>query len=403
MASFFSDNAVDRSLLKRRAFNHRWAEVPDDVIPLTAADPDFPVAPEIREAIIDYTRGGYFSYGPPTGLPGFREAIAETLTTRKGIDATPDLVLPIDSAARGMFLIADVALEPGDDAIIFDPVDFLFKQAVLNAGGTVSLCPVDSATGAFELDALEDLVTERTRLIGLCNPHNPVGRVMTPSELETVLAFADRHDLWIMSDEIWSDIVYGEQEFTSILELGRDRNRKTVTVYGFSKTFGLAGLRAGYLLCPNREVYDLIVSASKVSTTAGGIATISQVAAETAYRKCWYWVDQFLDHLRSVRDHAVRRLSGMPGVSCPRPQGTYVLFPDVSSFPIGIEELVRFMAEEERVAVVPGSERYFGPGGVGHIRICFSTSFGILDEGLDRLERGFAKLASDFQPNSMEV
>ena len=138
MALFDNEN-VNVDVLKKRAFNYRWAEVPDGTIPLTAADPDYPVAPEIREAMMAYINDGYFSYTPKMGYPEFRESIARALYARKQEKIDPDLILPIDSAARGMYVIAETFLRPGDEMIVFDPVDYLFKESALAAGAVPRL------------------------------------------------------------------------------------------------------------------------------------------------------------------------------------------------------------------------------------------------------------------------
>lgn len=384
----FSDAAVDRAVLRKRAYNHRWAEQPPDVIPLTAADPDFPAPQPVRDAIIEYASAGYFSYGPPTGLPEFRETVSRVVRERKGIDVPAARVLPIDSAARAMFVLARVVLEPGDEAIIFDPVDFLFKSAIEAAGGVPRYCPVDTFSGTFDTARLEELVTDRTRMIGVCNPQNPVGRVLREAEVAGLAEFAARHDLWIMNDEIWSDIVYDDEEvaFHSMHALPPDLTAKTVTIYGFSKTFAMAGLRAAFMLCPSNEAYRLLLNGSDMPSTAGGIAPIIQVAAAAAFRDAWPWVAAFVRHLREQRDYAVERLARMDGIRCSRPEGTYVLFPDTSRLGLSSGDLVDTLLQDARVAVVPGTPAFFGPGGAGHIRICYATSRTILSEGLDRIE-----------------
>ncbi|MGD8819523.1 MAG: pyridoxal phosphate-dependent aminotransferase [Anaerolineae bacterium] len=385
-SSLFADDRVRLDLLRERAYNQRWAMVPPDVIPLTAADPDFAVAPEIIEAIQEYTGGGVLSYGPKEGLPEFKKAVARVVMERKGIVCTPDLILPTDSAAAAMFLIARYACHPGDEAIIFDPVDFLFGQSVVAAGGRCVYSKVDKKTGAFDLDGLRDLITPRTRMIGLCNPHNPLGRVMTEQELRTIGELAVEHDLLIMADEIWSDIVYPPHQHRSMASLSPEIAERTVTVFGFSKMFGLAGLRIGFLVAPNPQVYEALVRASWMRTTATGVTTISQVAARTAYESCWYWVDAFVEHLHRVRDYAVDRLNRMEGITCHRPQGTYLLFPDIGGLGLSSQEVADYLLETARVAVVPGLPRWFGPGAGGNIRICFSTSFGIISKALDRID-----------------
>jgi len=285
-----------------------------------------------------------------------------------------------------MFLIARYTCQPGDEAIIFDPVDFLFGQSVDAAGGKRVYSPVDKKTGAFDLDRVRGLITPRTRMICLCNPHNPLGRVMTREELLLLGEIAVEHNLTIMADEIWSDIVYPPHKHISIASLSPEIAARTISVFGFSKTFGLAGLRIGFLVTPSAQVYGDLVQESLVHTTAVGVTTISQVAAIAAYEHAWHWVDAFLEHLQQARDYAVQRLNQMPGVGCSSPEGTYVLFPSIEDLGMGSQAMVDYLLREARVALVPGLPRWFGPGAEGNIRLCFSTSFAILREALDRIE-----------------
>lgn len=390
-SSRFNDDQVNLKLLRERAFNLRWASVPEDVIPLTAADPDFPVANEIRDAIKNYADGGVLSYGPPEGLASFRKTAARVLNLRKKIPCTANEIIPVNSAAFGMYLVAKTILKADDEAIIFDPVDFLFKKTVEMVGGKAVLCPVDR-NGAFKIKDLEALITPRTKMIGLCNPHNPLGKVYTRKELTELAKLAIRKDIWIMSDEIWSDIVYDKDAFTSIASLDIRIALKTITVYGFSKSFGLAGLRAGLIIAPHKDMYDKLYAVSEMQSTAFGMTTISQIAAQTALEDCWYWVDEFVEHLSTVRDYAVNRLNSIDGVSCRTPEGTYVLFPNITAFGMSSEEMADYLLKEAKVAVVPGAAKWFGPGAEGHIRLCFSTSHEIVKEALNRIEKALSKL-----------
>jgi len=385
----FDDDQVPLDVLRQRAFNLRWATVEPDVIPLTAADPDFAVAPEIRAAICAYTNDGVFSYGPPDGLPSFREVAAHTQRTRRAVPGcTPDCILPTDSAASAMFVAARLALAPGDEALVFDPVDFLFRASVESAGAKAVLCPVDAGTGELDLDAVAANIGPRTRLLTICNPHNPVGRVLTRTELEALAELALRHNLWILSDEVWCDIVYPPHEHIATASLSDEVARRTLSVYGFSKTFGLAGLRVGFLSAATTEVRDQLLEVSKAPTTAYGVSTLSQVAAQAAYEHAWPWADEFLAHLERMRDLAVGRLQSIPGLSVRSPEGTYVLLADIRSLGLGSEgEVAELLLREARVRVVPGEARWFGPGAAGRIRMTFCTSEGLLTEALDRIER----------------
>ncbi len=391
--NFFGDDAVKLDILKKRAFNGRWAEVGEGVIPLTAADPDFQVDPKVIGAMRDYLDGGYLSYTPKLGFPEFRQAIADGINARKNEGVKADLVLPLDSAARGMYVIAAAFLRPGDEMIVFDPVDYLFKDSCLAAGGVPVRFPARPRPDGkgLELGDLESYITPKTRMIGLCNPHNPWGTLYTKADLEHILALANKYHLWIMNDEIWSDIVYPEQPFLSINQVEGDK-RQVVSVYGFSKSFGVAGLRIGCVYCSDQEVFDAIVQESAVMTTAGGICSISQVAGTACMRQGFERLDAFLVHLRQNRDYALERLAHLDGVTCRKPQATYLLFPDITGTGLSSQEFAAFMEREVKLAIVPGTEKFFGPGAEGHIRICFATSRAILKEGLDRLERGMELL-----------
>lgn len=388
----FTDADINMPALRQRAFNLRWATLPLDVIPLTAADPDFKCAPEIVEAIKAYADERTFAYGPAEGLPSFRETIAKTLLSRKKISTSPELILPVDSAAQGMFVIAKYCLQPGDEAIVFDPVDFLFKTSIEAAGATAVLFPIDVQTGTFDADRLRSLITPRTRMICVCNPHNPIGKVYTKEELEIIGQIAVEHDLWIMNDEIWSDIVFPHHPFTSMASLSPEITSRTLTVYGFSKSFGLAGLRVGFILSPSAMVHEGIVETAMVRTTAFGVSTVSQVAAQAAFEHCWYWLDGFLQHLTLNKNYAVDRLNKMPGLSCHQPQGCYLVFPDIRGTKRSATALTEILLQQGKVAVVPGAAKWFGPGAEGHIRICIATSHSILKEGLDRIEHTIQRL-----------
>jgi aspartate/methionine/tyrosine aminotransferase len=393
----FNNNAVNIDVLKQRAFNYRWAEVPDGVIPLTAADPDFGVAQEIREAIIHYTEAGYFCYTPKLGMPEFIEAIQRYLYETKGEEVEKECILPIDSAARGMYIIAEALLTAGDDAIVFNPVDFLFKKSVEHAGANPVLFPANVVNGKIDLSDLETYITGKTKMICLCNPHNPLGLLYEKDDLQLILDLAEKYDLWIMNDEIWSDIIYPEKPFLSILNVDQTKNYRVFSVYGFSKSFGIAGLRAGCIYCNNKKIFEKIIEASCVRETAGGIGSLSQIAGIACLNDSRYWLDAFKKHLTEMRDYLCERVNLMPGISCRRPEATYLAYVDIRSFEMNSEAFVNYICKSSNVQLIPGGEKFFGSNSEGYIRICFATSKEILKEGLDRLEQGIQLLLSDKQ------
>lgn len=327
----FNNNDINFEALKRKAYNGRWATLEDGIIPLTAADPDFRMAPVIEQGIIEYIKDGYLSYGPFSGLPEFRKSVADHFNKEKSGRFSPENVLAVNSAAQGMFLIASYVLNPGDEAIILDPVDFLFKKSVETAGGTVKLCPVSTSTGDIDFEKMISLIGPKTKLISICNPHNPLGKIYSKEVLERVSKIAEAHDLWVMSDEIWSDIIYDNRNFHTYSSVSEAARKKSFTVYGFSKSFGIAGLRIGAVLCNDQEILEDFTEKSNFNSTIEGVSTLSQIAASVALEKAKPWYREFLSHLQNNRDLACKLLSHSGIVTPNLPEATFVLFPKIEN------------------------------------------------------------------------
>jgi len=383
--SLFDHNQVRLDLLRQRAFNLRWASVDEGVIPLTAADPDFPCAPEVAEAIGRYAKDRYLSYAPAEGLLFFREALAESYLKHKGVHVEPAGVMACDSAAFGIMAVCNAFLSPGDDAIVFNPVDFLFKHCVEACKANARLWNMPllpSETPDFS--ELEAMITSKTKLICLCNPLNPTGKVFSAQELSHLAEIAERHNLVILSDEIWSDIVFDPYQYVSIASLPSAAMR-TVVVTGFSKSYGLAGLRAGAVLSVNDALIERVLEASDQRSTVNGCNVLAQVAASAALTEARYWLEGFLNHLHDMRRLTVQSLNALPGVRCELPQGCYVAFANISASGYTAEQICAKWLTEARVAVVPGLPKWFGSRAEGYVRLSFATSRVILEDAFDRI------------------
>jgi len=387
--SSFRDEAIRFDLLRKYSVN-QWGRYPPDVIPLTAADPDFRVAEPIRRAIIDVALDGMFSYGADGGNLEFKEACARHVTNRKGLNCSEGDIHALNGVAQCMMLICKTLLNPGDEAIIFDPVDFLFSKSIEAAGGKSLLSKVDWKTLKFDIEGLKNLVTPRTRMICICNPHNPYGRVLRHDELKVMVDLAVDNDLWIMSDEIWSDIVYDRRKHrpTALISGAAER---TITLYGFSKTYAMAGLQIGFLVAQNTDFMRRFKDKAKGYFFP--INTISQAAGIAALNEAWRCVEEFLVHLEKVRNYVFDRLKEMPNVEVHKPEGTYVIFPKIRN--MKSTDAADYLLKEAKVAVVPGHGEpfsYFGPGGEGHIRIVYSSTMEVMIEAMNRIEKALAML-----------
>lgn len=382
----FQSTQVDIQLLQKRAYNLRWASIPNDVIPLTAADPDFKCAPIIQEAIIKYTRGGYFSYTPAEGLPEFKEAASHFFESKRNLKIDASQIIPVDSAAYGIYLVCKTLLQPTDEAIIFDPVDFLFQYSIENLGAKPIRFSIPPGTEMVDFSQLEELITPKTKLICLCNPLNPTGKVFKREELKKLGEIALKHSIVILSDEIWSDIVFEPTKFTSIASISDEISNQVITVSGFSKSYGLAGLRIGLVATTNKKLFSDIFSKSLHQSTVHGANSLGQIAATAALNEAQPWLTEFVKHLHSMRDLVTNKINAIKGLKTIAPEGCYVSFVNISETGMSPEEFQKRMFEKAKVAVVPGLSQWFGPGADGYVRLSFATSSEILTEAMNRID-----------------
>jgi len=434
---FLDPSLVNMSVLSTNAYNYRWATLPNDVIPLTAASSDFPVCPAIINALKEHIQQGYFCYGPNEGLPHFREAFAAYFSERltlgvafckeqedgnlpfgiTSIDAAQ--VMATNAAAAAVYASASATiLHIGDEALVMSPVDFLLSNSVSAMGGVVIRFSIKTRNcitrPTFDLVEMETLVTPRTRMLSICNPHNPLGRAWSLKELRDLVDFAERHKLSIVSDEVWGDMVHAPRIHIPTACVSPYAASNTYTIYGFSKSHGLEGLRIGALVAPSPDELTKVLTLSHTDTTANGASVIAQVAAIAAMTEAGSWLVSWKLHLHACVKHAITRLNMMEGVHANLPESCFVIWVDVSSilYPLhnqhvntmsdndddvvvteeeGEEpemKLMQWLIHEHNVCIIPGLERFFGPGSKGHIRISVATSKAILDSGLDRLELG---------------
>lgn len=376
--------------LRSRAYNLRWATVVQGVIPLTAADPDLPIAPGIGEAIARYVATPHLCYGPAAGLPEFTRAVARHFADTKMAALDAARVTAANSAASALMLVARHVVMPGDEVVVQDPVDFLVAESVRRAGATVRRWEPDADgpdRGRFTLRGLKAVVTEATRAIAVCHPHNPMGTLLSPEEVRAIARFAADRRMTVISDEVWSDVVLDGRPFESFAAHagGRDGLQAWV-VYGLSKGYGLAGLRIGAVIAPDAAAAAAFRAAQGFELTIEGAATLSQIAAVAALEGAGAWRAAFLEHAAAQRDRAIERLSALRGVRVRmRPEATFVLFLDISATGLDEETVAQRLEVLAGVKVVPGSPRWFGAGAAGHVRLSLATTRGVLDEALDRI------------------
>jgi len=380
------ETEVTLEKMKRKRGSQKWNTYDPDVIPLYFCSPDYPVPPEVGEAASQAIEDGCYEYAY---FPETLEAMAETTSTKYGIESTTEDIMVVPGVMPSMWLSTMYACKPGDEVILPSMMFGPFIRAIDYVGAKPVYHELRQEEGyRFDMERLKELVTAKTRLIFVCNPHNPTGRVMTREELKGIADIAVDHDLIVGSDELHADIIYDGRKHVSIASLGPEIADRTITMFGLSKTFGLAGLQIGWLVATNKEIME------GVERVAGdliqGTTSISLAIAHAVLTKCEGYIPPLVEYLQSLRDYGVKRLNAMDGVTVEPPEGTYVLWPNISEHGLSSAEMSKHLLEEGRVATTDGSRH--GPEGEGHLRVIFPTSRAIFAEGLDRMERALSKL-----------
>ena len=352
-----------------------------DVIHLEVGMPSFDTPAHIKEACKAALDGGMVHYGDFLGNEPFRRALAEKLAARNGITAAPNEILVTSGLTHGAYVTCMAALDPGDEVMLLSPFYPQHVNKIELAGGVVVTAPLDRSRN-FALDgaAIRERLGPRTRMIILVNPANPTGRVYSRDELQELAAIAIEHDLLVMSDEVYEQIVFDGARHISIASLPGMWER-TITHFAFTKAYAMDGWRMGYAAAP-KQFIDAMLKISKndiahvnVFIQEGGRAAVSgsqEAVAEMVREDC------------RRRDLIVERMNAMPGVRCPAPEGSIYAFPDIS--PTGWESgpLARELLKETRVVVEEGG--FYGPEGEGHLRICFGAEpYERLEVAMDRM------------------
>ena len=350
------------------------------VIHLEVGEPDFDTPVNVREAAKRAIDAGKTHYPPFSGIPELRAAIAADTAVRRGFAPDPANVF-VTIGGKGVMYYAILALvNPGDEVIVPDPGYPIYESVTRFVGGVPVGIPIRQEN-AFRLDPdeLASLVTPRTRLIVINSPANPTGGVLTRGDLERIAEIALRHDLTVLSDEIYSRILYDGEEHVSIAALPGMAER-TIVLDGFSKAYAMTGWRLGYGIVPT----DLAPGFGRLLiNSVTGATTFAQHGAVEALTGPQDDVDSMVEEFRGRRDLVVDGLNEIPGFSCLRPVGAFYAFPDISGTGLTGAELAERLLQETGVSVLAGTA--FGTVGTHHIRLSYANSRENLAEALRRI------------------
>jgi aspartate aminotransferase len=351
-----------------------------DIIHLEVGEPDFYAAPPISMAGVKAIVEGQTRYNPPSGLTDLRAIIAQDAGQRRGMDVKPSQVIVAPGAKPNLFFPTLALVEPGDEVIYPDPGFPTYEAMVHVAGGVPVPVPLaEDNDFSFDLDFFDRVISDRTRLIVLNSPCNPTGSVLPLADLEHIAAAAERHDCWILSDEIYRRIVFDGADAPSIAALPGMAGR-TVIIDGFSKTYAMTGWRLGYGIMPEAlaDRVNLLLTHS-----VGCTAHFTQIAGIEAITGPQAWVDEMVAAYQQRRDVVVAALNAIPGVTCRTPRGAFYAFPNIKAFDLSSNEMANEILERANVALLPGTA--FGKNGEGYLRISYANSLDNLRRATERI------------------
>jgi aspartate aminotransferase len=354
----------------------------EDVCGFAAGEPDFDTPDHIKEACVAALKAGKTKYAPTPGIEELRTAIAEKYAADYGLKVSTGQVVVSPGGKFSCYIAILAVCSPGDEVIIPAPFWVSYPEMVKLAGATPKFVLADDTTG-FKLTPaqLEAAITPKTKLLVLNSPSNPTGALYTRAEMEAIVAVAMKHNLYIMSDEIYEHLVYDGQKHVAPATFSKEVEARTIIVSGFSKTFSMTGWRLGTLVAPAAIAKAVAELQSQMTSNATTFAQYGALAALKEKAKTQAALDQMLVAFDRRRKFLHGELNKIPGVSCLLAQGAFYLFPNISKFGLSSQEFCARLLEKEKVAAVPGSAF----GAEGYLRLSYATSDEIIAKGVSRL------------------
>ena len=356
----------------------------EDVCGFAAGEPDFDTPSHIKDAAVKALGEGKTKYAPTPGIPPLRDAIAAKYTDVYGMPTAAAQVVVSPGGKFSCYLTILATCSAGDEVIVPAPYWVSYPEMVKLAGATPKFVLATDETD-FKLTPamLEAAITPKSKLLILNSPSNPTGVVYTPAELAAITAVAVKHNLYIMSDEIYEHLLYDGVTHVSPASFSAEAKARTIIVSGFAKTFAMTGWRLGTMVAPAPIAKAVAELQSQMTSNATTFAQWGALAAFTQKEKTQAALDEMLVAFDRRRKMVHAGLNNIAGVNCILSQGAFYLFPNIASFGIDDMSFCQRLLDEQKVAAVPGSAF----GAPGFIRISYATSDAVLTKGLDRLDK----------------
>ena len=355
-----------------------------DVIGLGAGEPDFNTPKHIIDAAFQATMDGQTKYTPSAGLPRLKEAIINKLKNDQQLSYKPSEVIVCTGAKHALYTLFQAILDEGDEVIVPTPYWVSYPEQIKLAAG-VPVYVEGKEENEFKITAkeLEQAITNKTKAVILNSPSNPTGTLYTEEELKQIGDVCVKHNLLIVSDEIYEKLVYGDAKHLSIAQLSPSLKELTVIINGVSKSHSMTGWRIGYA-CGNETIIQAMTNLASHSTS--NPTTLSQYGAIAAYEGPQEPVEEMRQAFEERLNKIYARLIQIPGITCVKPKGAFYLFPNVKKAAQltgfdSVDDWVKALLEEEKVAIVPG----FGFGAPDNARLSYATSLDLLEQAIDRI------------------
>lgn len=351
-----------------------------DVCSFSAGEPDFDTPPHIKEAAKKALDEGKTRYGPAAGEPALRAAIAQKLQTDNGLNYQASNVIVTNGGKHSLYELMMVAIDPGDEVIIPAPYWVSYPEMVKLAGGKPILVPTTSATGyKITPTQLEEAITAKTKLFILNSPSNPTGAVYTPIEIQALAEVIVRAKIYVVSDEIYEKILYGDAQHLSIGAVNPEIFERTIISNGFAKAYAMTGWRIGYLAGPE---YLITAMNTLQSQSTSNVCTFAQYGAIAALQHPQDCVETMRLAFETRRSYIFDRLNSIPGLSVSKPDGAFYMYVNIQKLGLPSIDFCNSLLEQKHVAAIPG----IAFGKEGTIRISYANDMATIESGMDRLD-----------------
>jgi aspartate aminotransferase len=352
-----------------------------DICSFSAGEPDFDTPQHVKEAAKLALDQGKTKYGPASGDPKLRAAIAKKLHSDNHLNYQAENIIVTNGGKHSLFNLMLALIEPGDEVIIPAPYWLSYPEMVKLAGGTpVIVDTSEESEYKITPDQLRQAITPRTKLFVLNSPSNPTGMVYTPDEIRALAEVIVERDILVVSDEIYEKILYDGAEHLSIGAVSEEAFKRTIISNGFAKAYSMTGWRVGYLAGPVELIKATITIQSHSTSNVCTFAQYGAIAALESSQDC---VQQMLDAFAKRRQFMLERISVIPNLSCPKPNGAFYVFIDISKTGMTSVDFCKALLEAHQVAAVPGVA--FGADQC--IRLSYATDMTTIEKGLDRLDK----------------